>query len=147
MHMTYMQTNTSVKRHNAGLLYEYLTRWIQKQTLRNGKLEIWKDDNLRWWWSAVLKTWREEWNWREREVGSMGRKKKRGTNDWRWRWAVILDFWSFIRREWRLYAKILYAQFLKTIIKEFQYYYCYFILCLSTFSYHILQLCSSYWHA
>ena len=52
-------------------------------------------DDKRWWWTSVLKAWREEWEWIE--WGSLfQRRGKRGMKEWRW--AVIRDFGSFTRR-------------------------------------------------
>ena len=54
-----------------------------------GKDRGWLGDDLRWWWTVVLKTWREEWACKE----GIHRWEKRGMK--MWRWAVILDFLEF----------------------------------------------------
>ena len=77
-----------------GLSGPYTTRNLKEvglQWINGGRT----DCGFGWWWTAVLKTWREEWDWRE--WGSLFQRwGKRGMKEWRW--AVILDFGSFNRR-------------------------------------------------
>ena len=63
--------------------------WVQKRTC------FWMGNDLRWWWIAVFKTWREEWDWKACRSWFHGREKW-GTNEWRW--ALVLSFGRFTLR-------------------------------------------------